>query len=162
MSSDKMAKTNLMNKLLEDLHKYGMRTGIFQQNMAHKMGVVHTDLKTADILNEKGPITAGELSKITGLSTGSVTALVDRLEKAGYVRRERDVSDRRRVMIVPIPERHKEIMNHYHSLGVKTKKLCEHYEEHELKLILQFVSDITDVLDQENEILTQERDRKES
>ena len=52
--------------------------------MAHKMGVVHTDLKTADILNETGPITAGELSKITGLSTGSVTALVDRLEKAGY------------------------------------------------------------------------------
>lgn len=158
MSSDKVGKTELLNKLIVDLHKYGMRTSIFQQNMAQKIGVVHTDLKTADILNETGPITAGELSKITGLSTGSVTALVDRLEKAGYVRRERDESDRRRVMIVPMPERHKEIMNHYNSLGVKTKQFCEHYEEHELKLILTFLSDITDVLDQENKTLTKERD----
>ncbi len=151
-------KDVLLKRLIEELHKYGMRTSIFQQNMAQKMGVVHTDLKTANILNETGPITAGELSKITGLSTGSVTALVDRLEKAGYVSRERDESDRRRVMIVPMPERHKQIMNHYNSLGMKIKQLGNHYGDDELKLILKFLSDITDVLDQENEALTKERD----
>ena len=148
----------LLKRLIEGLHRYGMRTSIFQQSMAQKMGVVHTDLKTANILNETGPITAGELSKITGLSTGSVTALVDRLEKAGYVSRERDESDRRRVMIVPMPERHKQIMNHYKSLGMKIKQLGDHYGDDELKLILKFLSDITDVLDQENEALTKERD----
>lgn len=47
-------------------------------------------------------MTAGELGKKTGLSTGSVTALVDRLEKAGYVVREKDPNDRRRVVIVPL------------------------------------------------------------
>ena len=92
------------------------------------------------------------------MSTGSVTALVDRLEKAGYVRRERDKSDRRRVIIESVPERHKEIMNHYKSLGVRIKQFGEHYESHELKLILTFLSDITDLLDQENESLTKERD----
>lgn len=155
MSRDKEV---LLRQLIEGLHRYGMRTSTFQQNMAQKMGVVHTDLKTANILNETGPITAGELSKITGLSTGSVTALVDRLEKAGYVRRERDKSDRRRVMIEPVPERHKEIMNHYKSLEVRINQLGERYEGHELKLILTFLSDITDLLDQENETLTKERD----
>ena len=64
MSSDKVSKTKLLNKLIVDLHKYGMRTSIFQQNMAQKMGVVHTDLKTADILNETGPITAGSFLKL--------------------------------------------------------------------------------------------------
>lgn len=151
-------KEMLLTQLIEGLHRYGMRTSIFQQNMAQKMGVVHTDLKTANILNETGPITAGELSKITGLSTGSVTALVDRLEKAGYVRRERDKSDRRRVMIVPIPERHKKIMNHYKSLEVNTKQLCESYLDDELELILKFFLDIIDLLDQENETLIKERD----
>lgn len=155
MSRDKEV---LLKQLIEGLHRYGMRTSIFQQNMAQKMGVVHTDLKTANILNETGPLTAGELSKITGLSTGSVTALVDRLEKAGYVRRERNESDRRRVMIVPIPERHKEIMNHYKSLSAKIKQLGEYYEGQELHLILTFLSDITDLLEQENETLTKERD----
>lgn len=149
MSRDKDAKAKQLNKLIQELHKYGMRTSIFQQNMAQKMGVVHTDLKTADILNETGPITAGELSKITGLSTGSVTALVDRLEKAGYVRREKDESDRRRVMIVPLPERHKEIMSHYEFLSIKIKQLCDKYDDHELELVLNFLSDITDILDQE-------------
>lgn len=154
MSRDKEV---LLKQLIEGLHRYGMRTSIFQQNMAQKMGVVHTDLKTANILNETGPLTAGELSKITGLSTGSVTALVDRLEKAGYVRRERNESDRRRVMIVPIPERHKEIMNHYKSLSSKIKQLGEDYEGQELNLILTFLSDITDLLEQESETLTKER-----
>lgn len=152
------AKVELLNKLVENLHKYGMRTSLFQQNMAQKMGVVHTDLKTAYILHEMGPITAGELSKITGLSTGSVTALVDRLEKAGYVKRERDENDRRRVMIIPMPERYKEIMSHYKSLSLQTRKLCENYKDEELELIQHFLSDMTDILNQENEKLTKQRD----
>lgn len=60
-----------------------------------------------DVLREKGPITAGEMSKITGLATGSVTALIDRLEKMGYVHREKDPDDRRKVIIVPDVQRKK-------------------------------------------------------
>ena len=87
MSSDNMVNADLLEKLTHSLKRYGMRSVLFQQNMAQKIGVTHTDLKTAEILNETGPITAGELSKITGLSTGSVTALIDRLEKSCYVKK---------------------------------------------------------------------------
>jgi DNA-binding MarR family transcriptional regulator len=116
-----------------------MRSVLFQQNMAQKIGVSHTDLKSAEILNETGPITAGELSKITGLSTGSVTALINRLEKSGYVKRERDQLDGRKVMIMPIPERQEQIKSHYQSLSIATKELCSAYNEQELILINQFV-----------------------
>ncbi|MFD6441718.1 MarR family winged helix-turn-helix transcriptional regulator [Peribacillus sp. NPDC060186] len=158
MSSDNMMNTAVLEKLIHSLKSYGMRSVLFQQNMAQKIGVSHTDLKTAEILNEKGPITAGELSKITGLSTGSVTALIDRLEKSGYVKRERDRMDGRRVMIVPISARQEQIKSHYQSLSTATKNLCSTYNKEELAFILQFVEDISKIMDNENEKLMAERE----
>ena len=159
MSSDNRLNSALLESLTHRLQRYGMRSVLFQQNMAQKIGVSHTDLKSAEILNETGPITAGELSKITGLSTGSVTALINRLEKSGYVKRERDQLDGRRVMIVPIPERQEQIKSHYQSLSMATKELCSAYNEQELILINQFVEEITKIMDKENDKLMSERER---
>ncbi|TDL85604.1 MarR family transcriptional regulator [Vibrio vulnificus] len=159
MSSDNRVNSALLESLTHRLQRYGMRSVLFQQNMAQKIRVSHTDLKSAEILNETGPITAGELSKITGLSTGSVTALINRLEKSGYVKRERDQLDGRKVMIVPIPERQEQIKSHYQSLSVATKDLCSAYNEQELILINQFVEDITKIMDKENDKLMSERER---
>ncbi|MCK2020756.1 MarR family winged helix-turn-helix transcriptional regulator [Peribacillus frigoritolerans] len=159
MSSDNRLNSALLESLTHRLQRYGMRSVLFQQNMAQKIGVSHTDLKSAEILNETGPITAGELSKITGLSTGSVTALINRLEKSGYVKRERDRLDGRKVMIMPIPERQEQIKSHYQSLSMATKELCSAYNEQELILINQFVEEITKIMDKENDKLMSERER---
>ncbi|MFS0598430.1 MarR family transcriptional regulator [Peribacillus frigoritolerans] len=159
MSSDNRLNSALLESLTHRLQRYGMRSVLFQQNMAQKIGVSHTDLKSAEILNETGPITAGELSKITGLSTGSVTALINRLEKSGYVKRERDQLDGRKVMIMPIPERQEQIKSHYQSLSMATKDLCSAYNEQELILINQFVEEITKIMDKENDKLMSERQR---
>ncbi|MDP9743398.1 UNVERIFIED_ORG: DNA-binding MarR family transcriptional regulator [Bacillus sp. B2I3] len=159
MSSDNRVNSALLESLTHRLQRYGMRSVLFQQNMAQKIGVSHTDLKSAEILNETGPITAGELSKITGLSTGSVTALINRLEKSGYVKRERDQLDGRKVMIMPIPERQEQIKSHYQSLSMATKDLCSAYNEQELILINQFVEEITKIMDKENDKLMSERQR---
>lgn len=125
--------------LIKNLRKLSTRMVLFQQNAAHSLGVVHTDFKTADILNEMGPLTAGELAKVTGLSTGSVTALIDRLEHAGYVRREKDPSDRRRVIIIPIEERKSVIKEKYMPLNQAMTELGASYNEEELSLIIDFV-----------------------
>ncbi|MFK9120642.1 MarR family winged helix-turn-helix transcriptional regulator [Peribacillus frigoritolerans] len=159
MSSDNRVNSALLESLTHRLQRYGMRSVLFQQNMAQKIGVSQTDLKSAEILNETGPITAGELSKITGLSTGSVTALINRLEKSGYVKRERDQLDGRKVMIMPIPERQEQIKSHYQSLSMATKELCSAYNEQELILINQFVEEITKIMDKENDKLMSERER---
>ncbi|PRS26254.1 MarR family transcriptional regulator [Bacillus sp. RJGP41] len=159
MSSDNRLNSALLESLTHRLQRYGMRSVLFQQNMAQKIGVSHTDLKSAEILNETGLITAGELSKITGLSTGSVTALINRLEKSGYVKRERDQLDGRKVMIMPIPERQEQIKSHYQSLSMATKELCSAYNEQELILINQFVEEITKIMDKENDKLMSERER---
>lgn len=75
--------TELQEQLTLLMRGLGTRTVIYQQNVAASLGLYNNDFLSVDILREKGPITAGELSKLTGLTTGSVTALIDRLEKAG-------------------------------------------------------------------------------
>lgn len=127
----------------------GTRTILHQQNVAASLGLYNNDLISVDILRETGPITAGELSKKTGLATGSVTALIDRLEKVGYVRRQNDPSDRRRVIIVPEYEYKEEVSNTYLPLHSAMVELASSYTAEELELITQFLGKASTVLEEQ-------------
>ncbi|GEK21868.1 MarR family winged helix-turn-helix transcriptional regulator [Cellulomonas xylanilytica] len=73
---------------------------LFQDAVARTGGLNSTDLQTVGLLMSQGPATPGELAERTGLSAGgAITAVIDRLEKAGYVSRQRDQADRRRVIV---------------------------------------------------------------
>ncbi|MCU7258154.1 MarR family transcriptional regulator, partial [Pseudomonas aeruginosa] len=91
----------------------GRRVVLYQHKIAEQLDVYNHDWTTIDMLSETGPITAGELGRRVGLTTGSVTALVDRLERAGYVKRERHPKDRRSIMIVPQYEDKSEVQHAY-------------------------------------------------
>ncbi|KWW21881.1 MarR family transcriptional regulator [Peribacillus simplex] len=125
----------------------GTRTILYQQNVATSLGLYNHDFISVDILRETGPITAGELAKKTGLTTGSITALVDRLEKFGYVRRQNDPNDRRRVIIVPEYEDKEEVYNTYLPLHNEMVKLVSSYTPEELELITTFLGKASSVLD---------------
>lgn len=98
-------------------------------------------------------MTAGELGKKTGLSTGSVTALIDRLEKAGYVMRKKDPEDKRRVIIVPLTAGKANVKKLFSSLSQSTISLCRQYKEEELQLIFDFLGKATDMMEDELEKL---------
>ncbi|MBO0783324.1 MAG: MarR family transcriptional regulator [Ktedonobacteraceae bacterium] len=74
---------------------------LFHQAVAERMGLNATDFKCLDMLAQRGPLTAGRLAEILGLTGGAITGVIDRLEAAGFVQRERDPGDRRRVIIKP-------------------------------------------------------------
>ena len=71
----------------------------FDQAIADHLGMNRTDMRCVDLIDQAGGMTAGELAKAAGLTTGAVTAVIDRLEKAGMARRVADPADRRRVRI---------------------------------------------------------------
>jgi DNA-binding MarR family transcriptional regulator len=79
-------------------------TILMHEAIARRAGLTGTDHKYLGLLIQRGAMTAGELSKITGLTTGAVTGLIDRLEKKKLVRREFDKTDRRKIIIVPNTE----------------------------------------------------------
>jgi DNA-binding MarR family transcriptional regulator len=76
-----------------------------------------------------------------GLTTGAITGVVDRMEKAGLVRRERDIDDRRKVFIVPATERVMEIGRFYEPLQRAMASLVDTYTDAELKLLLRFATE---------------------
>jgi len=125
-------------------------TILFHQAIADRIGLNVTDHKALDILTRQGAMTAGELSKITGLTTGAVTGVINRLEKAGYVRRESDPRDRRRVIIQPIPETIlRELGPLFGHFQQRFFPLMEEYTEEELRLLLRYYRDTVDLIQQE-------------
>ena len=86
-------------------------------------------------------MTAGRLAELTGLTTGAITGVIDRLEKAGYVRRERDESDRRKVFIAVVPETAARIGRLYVPMQQSMQKVWSRYSEEELRLLLRFAND---------------------
>jgi len=146
-SEQQVQATDQQEQFVQRMRGLGNRTVLYQQNVAASLGLYNNDYISIDILREKGPITAGELSKLTGLATGSVTALIDRLEKNGYVRRQNDPNDRRKVIIVPLYEHKEDVSNTYIPLHNEMVKLASSYTEEELELITQFLSKASTVLD---------------
>ncbi|WP_170318277.1 MarR family transcriptional regulator [Paenibacillus thalictri] len=131
----------------------GNRTVLYQQCAASCLGLYNNDFLAVDILHEKGPITAGQLSKLTGLTTGSVTALIDRLENNGYVRRQNDPNDRRKVIIVPLYEQKEEVSSTYLPLHTAMVKLASSYTDEELELISTFLGKASEVLEEQIQYL---------
>jgi len=111
----------------------------FHDAVADYLGINRTDLRCLDILDLAGQRTAGELATAMGLSTGAVTAMLDRLERAGYVRRLRDPADRRRVLVEPselAAARGREIYQPFEEL---TGPLFARFSDEQLAVVRDFL-----------------------
>src|SRR5436309_15404761 len=102
---------------------------IFSQTVADSAGISSSDLECLDILYLEGRVTAGRLAEVTGLTTGAITGVVDRLEKAGLVRRERDENDRRKVFIAIVPEAAMKIGQFYVPMQRAMEKVFNTYSD---------------------------------
>jgi DNA-binding MarR family transcriptional regulator len=134
------SRAALMQELEHAVRKSSALGVIFGQTVANAVGISSSDLECLDFLNIEGRVTAGRLAELTGLTTGAITGLVDRMEKAGLVRRERDEEDRRKVYIAIVPEALGKIGSYYEPLQKAVTKNWEGYSDAELKLLLRFMT----------------------
>src|SRR4051812_28418477 len=112
---------------------------------AESTGVNATDIGSLCLLLLHGPAPAGRLAELTGLTTGAVTGVIDRLEAGGFVRRELDAADRRRVIVVPDRGRvDRDLFPHFPSLQrAAAAKFYDSYSDAELEVITAFLSRLT-------------------
>jgi DNA-binding MarR family transcriptional regulator len=135
------SRAALMQELEWMMRRSSAQGVMYGQAVANMAGILNSDLECMDILHLEGRVTAGRLAEVTGLTTGAITGVVDRLEKAGYVRRERDESDRRKVFISVVEEKAAEVGKFYVPMQQVMHKLWSNYSDEELRLLLRFVSD---------------------
>ena len=134
------ARAALMQELENALRRGSAQGAIFGQTVANTVGISGSDLECLDFLNLEGRVTAGRLAEVTGLTTGAITGVVDRLEKAGLVRRERDPDDRRKVFIATVPENVARVGRFYENMQKGMVKLWETYSDAELRLLVGFAT----------------------
>jgi DNA-binding MarR family transcriptional regulator len=114
---------------------------LFSQAVADRVGMSPTDLESLELLVRHGPMTAGQLAKRTGLTTGAVTGLIDRLERHGYARREPHPSDRRSVIVRPLTEEaERDLGPAFVSLDRAMHELLARYSDAEIATILDFMA----------------------
>jgi DNA-binding MarR family transcriptional regulator len=103
--------------LAVELRKQGAYTVLFQHAVAEHFGMTLTELVCGNLLDMFGAMPAGRLAELTGLTTGAITGVVDRMEAAGFVRRKSDPDDRRRVIVEPTRQRDAEFDRLFAGLG---------------------------------------------
>jgi DNA-binding MarR family transcriptional regulator len=134
-------------ELLEQLMMAGRAqsevTVMFHATVAAKQGLSATDEKALDLLDRSGPLTAGELARRSGLAPASVTGLIDRLERKGFVRRIPNPSDRRSVLVKVDTERLFASMAPLFADWVRSlEELYAGYTDEELETILRFLTEV--------------------
>jgi DNA-binding MarR family transcriptional regulator len=119
---------------------------LFNQAVADRVGMHPTDLQCVSLLTiEAGPFTAGRIAELTGLTSGSASRLVDRLERAGYVTRQRDPQDRRRVLVVPAPDAVERLGAVWEGLRKGWTELFAGYSADELSLLRRHMRRTTEL-----------------
>lgn len=140
-------RPELLTAVGSEFRQLATATVLFHQAVADRLGMHATDHRCLEILSRAGRMTAGELSELTGLTTGAITGVIDRLEKGEFVRRVEDPGDRRRVVIEPFPERiEREIAPLFRSLAPAMAELCNGYSAHDLAVIREFIAGVQRVV----------------
>jgi DNA-binding MarR family transcriptional regulator len=135
MSSD---KRRVFEELITEVRRSHNATDRFDQAVADALGLNRTDMRCLDVIEREGPVPAGRLAEATGLTSGAITTVLDRIERAGYARRVSDASDRRRVLVELTPKAQTDTMRFYKPHMALSERLYESYTREQLELLLQF------------------------
>lgn len=152
-------REELYAELSEAMRESASRTVMLHQTVADRFGLNSTDIKCLDLARDEAQITAGRLATLTGMSTSTVTAVIDRLERRGLVERHRDPSDRRKVVVVPTG-RHLEIGSAiFGRLAESLREVLDDYDEDQLASFVQLMTRLNRLaLDFTTSLTDEERD----
>ncbi len=132
-----------LEELTRALRTFLSASDAFDEALGGVLGLNATDVRCVDLLDQYGTMTAGALAAVAGLSTGAVTFLLDRLERAGFVRRVRDDQDRRRVLVELAPFARSQISDLHAGLHEALKGSAQHFSMSDLESIITFLREGT-------------------
>ncbi|MGD0409740.1 MAG: MarR family winged helix-turn-helix transcriptional regulator [Candidatus Limnocylindrales bacterium] len=134
-----------MAAVLRAVRKESGQAVLFSQAVAERVGLAGTDIECLEVLQNEGRTTVGRLAELTGLTTGSATRMVDRLEQAGYVKRVGDPADRRRVLVEPVAGLGAKFGALHASIASAQVEVIERYSDDQLRLLVDFLDRSSEV-----------------
>ncbi|HJT47607.1 MAG TPA: MarR family transcriptional regulator [Nitrososphaeraceae archaeon] len=133
-----MKREETIHSIVNKFREMSIETIMFHQAVADVLGLHITDHKCLDLLHRFGAMPAGRLGELTGLTTGAVTGIIDRLEQAGYARRVNDPNDRRKTIVEPTKNKKLEgkVDMIFTPLHERMYRLLSSYNDNELTFLL--------------------------
>lgn len=131
-------RERLLRELGDAVRANQRATDLVDEAAAELMGINRTDAKFLDLLDQHGQMSAGDLARECRLTTGAVTAAIDRLERAGYATRVQDPADRRRVLVEPTERARALGWDMFGPMAEAARRLLDGYSDEQLALLVEF------------------------
>jgi DNA-binding MarR family transcriptional regulator len=140
------AKDELVHQIIGHLmHRYSTAVVLLHHAVAEHLEIGPTDLQCLDLLRERGAMAGTDLAALTGLTTGAITGVVARLERAGYLAREPDPHDARKQKLRPSLERTQGIHHAFEPIRKDLAVVLEGFDPHQLSAVANFLQHTTDI-----------------
>jgi DNA-binding MarR family transcriptional regulator len=138
------AKRKAINAIIDGMREMAVQMTVLNLRAGEQVGLRDIDLKCMDILMRDGAQTASALARRVGMHPATMTGILDRLEKGGWVVRERDPEDRRAVLIKAVREKTGDIVKLFLGINAEMTGLLESYDQRQLAALVDFVQQATD------------------
>lgn len=138
--ADAPERRTLLHALEQAIRKVTAQSVLLSDATAARAGLTASDLECLDLLHFQGPSAPGRLAELTGLTTGAVTMLVDRLERAGFVRRTPHPEDRRSVLVEVLPTSAAALAPLFTPLARKMARVNQRYSDAELTVVVDYLT----------------------
>jgi DNA-binding MarR family transcriptional regulator len=132
-------RQRLNAEIRDGLRELGIQLALLNHHVSARLELKDVDLDCLNLVDSHGPLSPGALARRAGLHPATITGILDRLERGGWVSRERDPSDRRAVLIRALSDRNADMMRLYSGMSASMNKLLAGYGDTELELIADFL-----------------------
>jgi DNA-binding MarR family transcriptional regulator len=132
-------RRRLSNEIKESLRELSIQLALLNHQVVAHLDLNDGDLQCLDLIGRHGPLNPSALARRAGLHPATVTGILDRLERGGWVARERDPSDRRAVTVRALRDRNAELFGLFSGMNASLDDICAHYTDTELQLLADFL-----------------------
>ena len=132
-------RSRLNQAVREALRDLSAELSLLNQRMSGHLDLKGTDLQCLDLIDSRGPLSPSSLARLAGLHPATMTGVIDRLERGGWIIRERDHSDRRGVILHPVPGRRADVLRLVSGMNAEVARICANYSSDDLEVIATFL-----------------------
>ena len=140
----KRRRRRLATEIKELLRELSIQLSLLNHQVGAHVDLRQVDLACLDLINRHGPLSPSAVARRAGLHPATMTGILDRLERGGWIIRERDSTDRRAVALRALRDRNAELFGLYSGMNGSMDEIFAEYEENQLELLVDFLRRATD------------------
>ena len=144
MSRVTSVRRQLTTRVKGSLRDLRNQLSMLNRQVSGRLELKDVDLDCLDLIGRHGPLSPTALARLAGLHPATITGILDRLERAGWIARERDAADRRAVTVRALPDRSREVFRLYSGMNAALDAICAGYDEAELAVLADFLRKVTE------------------